>query len=112
MSSSGAVATNASTGGPAVAGGPRDDTVAGGPGDFDVVLGGVGNDRIGGGPGAHDVASYRGAGGPIAVHLANGAVSGAEDERLSGIEDVHGGSDADTLIGSGASPNRLAGGGG
>jgi Ca2+-binding RTX toxin-like protein len=96
--------------GDSVDGGPGDDTVSGGPGDFDVVLGGVGNDRIDGGPGAHDVASYKGAGGPIAVHLGDGTVSGAEDERLSGIEDAHGGSDADTLIGSGASPNRLDGG--
>jgi Ca2+-binding RTX toxin-like protein len=105
-----------------------DDTVYGGRGSDDLdgdsgedrVFGDTGNDTLSGGPddgdsvdggpGAHDVASYRGAGGPIAVHLANGAVSGAEDERLSGIEDAHGGSDADTLMGSGASPNRLDGG--
>lgn len=93
-----------------VDGGPGDDTVSGGPGDFDVVLGGVGNDRVDGGPGAHDVASYKGAGGPIVVRLENGTVSGAEDERLSGVEDAHGGSDADTLIGASETPNRLDGG--
>lgn len=93
-----------------VDGGPGDDTVSGGPGDFDIVHGGVGNDRIDGGPGAHDVASYKGVGGPIAVDLGAGVVSGAEQERLSGIEDVLGGSGDDVMTGSGATPNRLDGG--
>ncbi len=93
-----------------VDGGPGDDTVSGGPGDFDIVTGGVGNDHIDGGPGAHDVASYRGAGGPISVNLERGTVRGAEDERLTGIEDALGGSGDDTLRGSGRAPNRLDGG--
>ncbi|HEX3172789.1 MAG TPA: hypothetical protein VHQ43_01050 [Solirubrobacterales bacterium] len=93
-----------------VDGGPGDDTVSGGPGDFDIVTGGVGNDHIDGGPGAHDVASYKGAGGPIAVNLGSGAVTGAEDERLTGIEDSLGGSGNDTLTGSEEAPNRLDGG--
>ncbi len=96
--------------GDSVDAGPGDDTASGGSGDFDVVLGGVGNDRIDGGPGPHDVASYKGAGGPIAVNLGNGTVSGAEDERLTGIEDALGGSGADTLVGSKSEPNRLDGG--
>jgi Ca2+-binding RTX toxin-like protein len=91
-------------------GGPGDDTVSGGPGDFDIVTGGVGNDHTDGGPGAHDVASYRGAGGPIAINLGRGAVTGAEDERLTGIEDALGGSANDTLTGSEEAPNRLDGG--
>jgi Ca2+-binding RTX toxin-like protein len=92
-----------------VDGGPGDDSVFGGPGDADTVFGGVGNDRVDGGPGAHDIASYKGAGGSITVDLAAGTVSGAEGERLEGIEDVLGGSGADTLIGSQAA-NRLDGG--
>ena len=92
-----------------VDGGPGDDRVDGGPGDFDIVFGGVGNDRPDGGPGAHDIASYKGAGGPVSVDLGSGAVSGAEQEHLDGIEDVLGGSGDDSLTGS-ASPNRLDGG--
>lgn len=93
-----------------VDGGPGDDTISGGPGDFDIIAGGVGNDHIDGGPGAHDVASYKGAGGPIAVNLGSGTVTGAEDERLTGIEDALGGSGNDTLTGSQEAPNRLDGG--
>ena len=89
--------------------GPGDGDVSGGPGDFDIVFGGVGNDRIDGGPGAHDIASYKGVGGPVSVDLGSGVVSGAEQERLRGIEDVLGGSGNDVLTGSSA-PNRLDGG--
>lgn len=92
-----------------VDGGPGDDSVDGGPGDVDVVFGGVGNDRVDGGAGVHDIASYKGVGGPVSVDLGSGAVSGAEQERVDGIEDVLGGSGNDTLTGS-ASPNRLDGG--
>ena len=91
-------------------GGAGDDTLDGGPGDGDTVFGGVGNDRIDGGPGAHDIASYKGVGGPISADLGSGAVSGAEGERLRGIEDVLGGSGDDTLSGDAASANRLDGG--
>ena len=69
-------------------GGMGDDLVAGGRGAFDTVSGGVGRDRIDGGPGSHDVASYLSAGGPIAVDLQRGRVTGAEQERLVRIEDV------------------------
>jgi Ca2+-binding RTX toxin-like protein len=74
-----------------VGGGMGDDTVGGGRGSFDAVAGGIGRDRIDGGPGSHDVASYRSAGGPIKVDLQSGRVSGAENERLTGIEGVTGG---------------------
>jgi Ca2+-binding RTX toxin-like protein len=74
-----------------VVGGMGDDTVRGGRGSFDAIAGGIGRDRIDGGPGAHDSASYRSAGGPIEVDLEGGRVSGAENERLIGIEEVIGG---------------------
>lgn len=93
-----------------VDGGMGDDDVAGGRGDFDTVAGGIGRDRIEGGPGEHDVASYRSAGGPISVDLLRGRVSGAEQERIIGIEDVVGGSGDDLLAGSRTTPNRLDGG--
>jgi Ca2+-binding RTX toxin-like protein len=74
-----------------VDGGMGDDTVRGGRGSFDAITGGIGRDSIDGGPGAHDTASYRSAGGPIEVDLEGGRVSGAENERLVGIEEVIGG---------------------
>jgi Ca2+-binding RTX toxin-like protein len=91
-------------------GGLGDDHAMGGRGSFDMVLGGVGRDRIDGGPGKHDVVSYRNAGGPISVDLANGAVTGAEQERLVGIEDVVGGPGDDLLMTSETTANRLEGG--
>ena len=93
-----------------VNGGPGDDALFGGPGDFDVLTGGPGRDRIDGGAGAHDIASYAGTGGAVTVDLGAQRVTGAESERLHGIEDAVGGSGADTLIGDAASANRLDGG--
>lgn len=93
-----------------VGGGRGDDEVEGGGGSFDTVAGGIGRDRIDGGAGAHDIASYRSAGGPIAVDLASGRVSGAEQERLTGIEDVVGGTGDDLMATSEVSANRLEGG--
>jgi Ca2+-binding RTX toxin-like protein len=91
-------------------GGPGDDSLDGGPGNFDLLAGGPGNDSIDGGPGAHDIASYAGAGGPMTIDLAAGTVSGAEAERLSGIEDAIGGPGDDILRGDSSTPNRLDGG--
>lgn len=93
-----------------VEGGLGDDQVDGGRGAFDMLLGGIGRDRIDGGPGAHDIASYRNAGGPVVVDLESGSVSGAEEERLAGIEDVMGGTSDDLLATSEEQPNRLDGG--
>lgn len=93
-----------------VDGGPGDDDLWGGHGSFDTLLGGIGRDRINGGQGGHDIASYRGAGGPIAVNLDRGFVAGAESERLIGVEDVLGGSGEDMLAGSPSTANRLDGG--
>jgi Ca2+-binding RTX toxin-like protein len=94
-----------------VDGGPGDDSVDGGPGDFDIVVGGVGNDQVDGGSGAHDIGSYAGVGGPVSIDPGSGAVSGAEQEQVDGIEDLLGGSGDDSLTGS-TSPNRLDGGAG
>lgn len=93
-----------------VEGGLGDDEVDGGRGAFDMLLGGIGRDRIDGGPGAHDIVSYRNAGGPVVVNLERGSVTGAEEERLVGIEDVTGGSSDDLLTTSEEQPNRLEGG--
>ncbi len=93
-----------------VDGGPGDDELGGGPGAFDTLMGGVGRDHIDGGAGNHDIASYRGAGGPVAVNLGSGLVTGAEEERLTGIEDAVGGSGEDVLLGSDTTSNRLDGG--
>lgn len=92
-----------------IEGGVGDDTLAGGAGDLDALHGGPGNDLIDGGPGGNDIASYKGAGGPVAVDLGSGVVSGAEGEGLTGIEDALGGSGDDALSGS-TTPNRLDGG--
>jgi Ca2+-binding RTX toxin-like protein len=93
-----------------LSGGPGDDSLSGGSGDFDILTGGPGNDSIDGGSGAHDIASYAGTGGAVTINLQTQAVSGAESEHLSGIEDAIGGSGADTLIGDPGSANRLDGG--
>ena len=93
-----------------VDGGNGDDRVSGGAGDFDLLIGGPGTDRIDGGPGAHDIVSYESAGGAVEVDLGRGRTTGAEHERLVGIEDALGGTGDDTLIGAAATPNRLDGG--
>lgn len=93
-----------------VGGGRGDDAVEGGGGGFDTVAGGIGRDRIDGGAGAHDIASYRSAGGTIEVDLASGRVRGAEQERLTGIEDVVGGTGDDLMATSEVTANRLEGG--
>lgn len=97
--------------GDTIDGGPGDDPLDGGPGDLDMLAGGPGRDAIDGGTGAHDIVSYKEAGGPVAIDLAAGAVSGAEQERLTGIEDALGSAAEDSISGS-AARNRLDGGGG
>lgn len=92
-------------------GGPGDDSLDGGPGNLDALAGGPGRDALDGGAGAHDIASYKEAGGPVSVDLAAGTVSGAEQERLTGVEDALGSASDDALTGSPAR-NRLDGGGG
>jgi Ca2+-binding RTX toxin-like protein len=93
-----------------VEGGLGDDEVDGGRGGFDTVAGGIGRDRIDGGPGPHDIANYRSAGGSVDVDLASGTVSGAEDEHLTGVEDVVGGAGDDLIATSEVTANRVEGG--
>ena len=88
-----------------------DGLADGGPGDRDVVFGDIGVDRISGGSGQMDIASYSSISQSLNINLASGSVSGAERERLTGIEDAIGGSGDDTIRGSGK-PNRLDGGAG
>ncbi|MBS1893596.1 MAG: hypothetical protein JST59_20030 [Actinobacteria bacterium] len=92
-----------------VKGNQGDDTLDGGAGNEDVIFGGTGNDKIDGGPGEHDIADYQGVGGGVTINLADGTVTGAEGEHLSGIEDAIGGSGNDTIIGS-SEANRMDGG--
>ncbi|HVW47903.1 MAG TPA: calcium-binding protein [Solirubrobacterales bacterium] len=93
-----------------VEGNQGDDTLDGGPGNEDVIIGGTGNDKIDGGPGEHDIADYAGTGGPLTIDLQTQTVTGAEGEKLEGIEDAIGGSGDDTIIGSAETANRLDGG--
>ena len=88
-----------------------DGVADGGPGDRDVVFGDIGVDRIDGGPGKSDIASYSSISQSLYIDLGANRVSGAERERLVGIEDAIGGSGNDTIRGSGE-PNRLDGGSG
>lgn len=74
------------------------DSIDGGDGD-DFIYGGLGNDVINGGAG-QDTAFYSAATGPVTVNLALGTATGAEgNDTLIGIENVFGGSFADTLTG-------------
>jgi Ca2+-binding RTX toxin-like protein len=108
-------------------GGPGPDVLAGGAG-ADILQAGAGadtlfgdddtgssaaadaGDLLDGGPGA-DTASYATRTIPVAVDLAAPGRAGAAGERdvLRGIENVAGGTAADTLRGDGG-PNRLDGG--
>jgi Ca2+-binding RTX toxin-like protein len=79
-----------------------DDTLRGGAGD-DILVGGTGN----------DLADYSAESVDITVSLdvTTGQVTGAGTDRLSGFENVIGGSANDSLTGDGAA-NQLAGGAG
>ena len=89
-------------------GGAGNDTLRGGDGD-DRLTGDAGADILQGGSG-RDVADYSVDTANIVVYLTGYAVQGgdAEGDRLSGIEDVFGGSGNDTLNGD-AAANWLAG---
>jgi Ca2+-binding RTX toxin-like protein len=92
------------------------DTALGGLGN-DTLLGGDGNDNLAGGAGADsidggvgtDTANYSDFTSAVTVNLATGTSS--DGDVLSNIENVGGGSGADTLIGNGLA-NTLAGGAG
>jgi Ca2+-binding RTX toxin-like protein len=99
-------------------GGLGEDVLVGGRGD-DILLGGLGEDRldggegddtIAGGDGAHDVASFGGANRPVSVdlNLTGSQDTGAGNDVLTGVEDVRGSLNPDTLIGD-AGANFLSG---
>lgn len=81
-----------------LAGGPGRDVLRGGGGADDLASG-PGDDRVLGGPG-RDMVDYGGRQTPLRVDLAQGT-GGArgEHDRLSGVEDVTGGSARDVLLG-------------
>jgi Ca2+-binding RTX toxin-like protein len=101
-------------------GGDFDDTLSGLGGD-DVLHGNGGNDTLDGGAGGDtliggggsDTASYAGSGAGVTVNLGAGTASGgdAQGDTLSGIENIIGSAQADTLTGDGGD-NVLEGGGG
>lgn len=93
-------------------GGAGNDALYGGYGD-DRLIGGGGDDTLDGGAGV-DTADYSGAAGAVTIYLNATSIqdtAGAGRDTLIGIENVTGGSFADTLTGD-ANANRLEGGGG
>ena len=92
-------------------GGGGNDTLDGIGGD-DTLRGGAGDDILVGGSG-NDTADYSDQTVNITVSLdiATGQVTGAGTDRLSGLENLIGGSGNDSLTGDGAA-NQLAGGAG
>lgn len=90
-------------------GGAGDDSIAGGSGD-DVIVGSLGNDMMTGGSGT-DTASYDGRTDSITATLDglnNDGSAGEADQVGVGIENIIGGSAADTLSGDG-NGNKLEG---
>jgi Ca2+-binding RTX toxin-like protein len=111
----GGIGTDALDGGAdddTLAGDDGADSLAGGPGN-DNLDGGAGADAIGGGDGV-DGASYASRTAGVTVTLdgsAGDGEPGENDDVKPDVENVTGGSGADTVIGSDAA-NRLEGGGG
>jgi Ca2+-binding RTX toxin-like protein len=109
---------NGSSGIDTIIGSAANDFILGAGGN-DVLKGGLGNDRLRGGAGSDNVdggdgidtydASDITAGGTISL-VAGTHVQGSVIDTLANIEDVIGGTQADTIIGS-AGANRLDGGG-
>ncbi len=100
-------------GGDRLVGGNGGDSLAGGSGN-DTLDGGGGTDTLDGGDGV-DVVLYTANTTPVRVDLASGVASfpgqSWPSERLSGVENVQGGSGGDVLLGDGAA-NVLGGNGG
>lgn len=94
-----------------LAGGVGNDTLDGGAGD-DTLQGSDGDDSLIGGDGI-DTADFSDAGGAVNVDLSDDTVeaSGDGNDTLSGIENIVGGAQDDSLTGD-AAANLLAGGGG
>jgi Ca2+-binding RTX toxin-like protein len=90
-------------------GGDGNDSLFGGIGD-DTLIGGTGSDVIDGGTGI-DVASYATSSSGVNVNLATGTGSGGDagGDTLTGIENLIGSNNSDTLTGNTAD-NTLSGG--
>lgn len=87
------------------------DTLEGGSGN-DFLTGGAGSDILDGGEGAYDWVFYDGPGGSITVNLLTGSIiQGADQDWVSGIENVGGTDWADSMLGDGGD-NMLQGRGG
>ncbi len=100
-------------------GGDGDDSLSGGSGDdelrggngSDTLIGGLGNDTLIGGDGA-DWASFSDATAGVLLNLSGSspsAISGAEVDQVSSIENIVGSSFADTLISNASSGTILGG---
>lgn len=85
------------------------ETIYGRYGD-DVLSGGAGNDTLNGGVGS-DTADYSGETAAITANLSTGSATGAGTDTLTSIENLVGGSGADSLTGD-ASDNSFTGGAG
>ena len=90
------------------------DTLSGGEGD-DTLVGGGGTDIIDGGPGT-DTNSFEGIGAGVTATVAADGTGTAEygmvSETFTGIENLTGSDNNDTLIATGAAPNTIFGGDG
>jgi Ca2+-binding RTX toxin-like protein len=94
-----------------ISGGAGNDTALNGGGGNDTLVGDAGNDNLNGGGGV-DTVSYVSAAGPVTVTLdgVGGDGEAAESDNIGlDVENVIGGSFADSLSGN-ASANRLSGG--
>ena len=101
-----------------IIGADQDDTLTGSVGDNTLIGGGggdtfnagTGNDTYDGGTGT-DTVDYSGVGSGVDVNLESGSASGAGNDTLSGIENVVGSEQSDTLTGD-AGDNVLSAGAG
>ena len=98
-----------------ITGGSGADTLLGGAGS-DTLVGGLGNDLLDGGDALDDTLSYatRASGVSVAFtsgSTANVSVAAGETDQIVNIENIFGGSGADTLSGAGDSVAHLLSGG-
>src|SRR5439155_661914 len=95
---------------------PENDTITGGAGanvldggaGSDVLVGTGGDDQVVGGAGV-DTASYVDSSNGVNVDLSAGIASGEGSDAISGVEDVTGSPESDTISGN-AGANVLDGG--
>lgn len=114
LASSGKDSLLGGTGNDSLDAGSGDDTLVGGSGN-DTLSGGAGKDTIDGGLGAHDIADYAYAKTKVTATLSGGkatvTLSTTDTDKLTGIEDLTGGTKGDALTGD-THANILTGNGG